>query len=90
MFLSIYADREVQLYLSIFEISSSCHLKEELDWNSGGVDSDLIEIANEITDWEEKLVARLELTPVHVSDIKKRNPSNPTLQRCERNMRIAN
>ena len=75
--------QEVQLYLSEFKISSSSDLDQRLDWDSKGVESDLIEIANDIPDWEEKLVAGLELTPVYVSDIKSRNPSKPRLQRCE-------
>lgn len=45
------------------------------------MEPDLIEIANKISEWEEKLVAPLQLTPVDVSDIKSRHPNNPMLQR---------
>ena len=74
------------MYLSDFEISSSSHLEQTLDWDRKGVDSDLIEIANEVTDWEEKLVAYLQLTDVDVSDIKSQHLGNPKLQRYEWNI----
>ena len=77
----LFAEQEVQSYLSKFRLSNCPYLKERLDSDGRGVEADLIEIANEISEWEEKLVAHLQLTPVHVSDIHRRHPGNPQLQR---------
>ena len=78
---SLSLEKEVQSYLSKFGLSDCRAHKERLDSDGGGVETDLIEIAEQIPEWEEKLVAHLQLTSVHVSDIKRRNPSNPGLQR---------
>jgi hypothetical protein len=75
------AEHEVQSYLSEFELSNCPCLEQRLDSDGRGVESDLIEIAMQIPDWEEKLVAPLQLTQVHVSDIKRRNQNCPELQR---------
>ena len=58
------------------------HSELQLDSGHDGVEKDLHKIAEHMLEWEEKLSAHLGLTPVDISDIKKRNHSNPELQRC--------
>ena len=81
IFSLLHAELEVQSHLSKHHLSDCPHLNERLDYDNGGVDSDLIEIASKIPEWEEKLVVQLKLTSVQVSDIKARYPGNPELQR---------
>jgi hypothetical protein len=50
-----------------------------LDWDNG-IDSDLIEIAHHMLDWEVRLRVHLELTAVDVHNIKAKHPNNPELQ----------
>ena len=57
------------------------HLDKELDEDHKGVDKDLNEIAHHMLDWEVKLVSYLDLTQIDISDIKKKHPTEPELQR---------
>lgn len=55
-----------------------------LDWDNEGVEKDLIEIAKDMLDWEEKLPTPFGLTATDISDIKAKCPDNkPELQRYE-------
>ena len=58
-------------------------LERQLDWDHGGVDVDLNEIADHMLDWEERLSAHLELTRIDINDIKEIHSNRPPLQRCE-------
>ena len=51
------------------------HLELQLDWNYGGVETDLYEIADHMIKWEEKLAAFLGLTEVDIYDITHGIPS---------------
>ena len=55
-------DSEVMEYLIFYNLTSSPHLEKIIDWNNGGVEKDLIEIAKHLTEWEEKLVSPLGIT----------------------------
>ena len=57
------------------------HLEWQLDLGHEGVDKDLYEIAHHMLDWEEALMAHLQLTEVDRSDIKDTYPGKPLLQR---------
>ena len=58
-------------------------LEKELDWDSEGVDKDLVEIADKMIHWEEKgLHSLLELSHIDVHDIKDAYRDKPVLQRC--------
>ena len=57
------------------------HLEWQLDWGHEGVDQDLHQIAHHMLDWEEALIAHLQLTEVDRSDIKDTYPGKPLLQR---------
>lgn len=61
--------------------SAHPHLKQKLDYDHNGVDTDLIEIANYMVDWEVKLSAPFELTEEDVKDIKHEYKDKPALQR---------
>ena len=61
--------------------ATSSHLEQLLDWDSKGVDRDLIEISEHMLHWEGKLSVRLGLTEVDVHDIKEIYPFKPSLQR---------
>ena len=56
-------------------------LEKLLDWNCGGVDVDLNEIAYHMLDWEDRLSAHLGLTRIDISDIKEIHLHRPPLQR---------
>ena len=56
-------------------------LEQQLDWDHGGVDVDLNEIAYHMLDWEDRLSAHLGLTRIDVKDIKKIYLHQPPLQR---------
>ena len=64
-------------------LPSSAHplLDMQLDWESGGVERDLAEVAQHLLDWEEKLSTHLGLTPIDISDIKEMHMKKPALQR---------
>ena len=70
------ADDEVTSYLLSFGLTSSPHLEKTLDYDNGGVEEDLIEIAKHLIEWEEKLVAPLGLTHTEKKDIKMKYPIN--------------
>lgn len=63
-----------------FSLSDHGLLAKELDWDSGGVDKDLNEIAYHMLDWEKSLSSHMGLTHVDIHDIKAMN-SDPVLQR---------
>ena len=70
-------------YLSYVATLPACarpHLELVLDWGHDRVEKDLSEIADHMLNWEEKLAAHLELTPVDIHDIKETS-TNPVLQR---------
>ena len=48
---------------------SRSHLEDLLDWDHGGLHSDLIEISQHILNWEE-LAAHLNLSTADISSIK--------------------
>ena len=56
-------------------------LEQQLDWDHGGVDVDLNEIADHMLDWEERLSTHLGLTHIDISDIKEIHLYQPPLQR---------
>ena len=56
-------------------------LEQQLDWDHGGVDIDLNEIADHMLDWEDRLSARLGLTNTAINDIIKTHLHQPPLQR---------
>ena len=60
---------DFQSYLASLPSCVLPHLKQTLDWNHGGVETDLHEIADRMIKWEEKLSAPLGLTDVDVHDI---------------------
>ena len=68
-------------YVARLDPSRHPYLKKKLDWNSGGVDKDLSEIANEMKAWDQILDIKLGLTPVQISDIMETYPTKPILQR---------
>ena len=68
-------------YLEAYKITSSPHLENTLDWDNGGLEKDLVEIANHLTEWEVKLVIPLGLTYTDKCNIKLRHKEEPVLQR---------
>lgn len=60
-------------YVSLLPECARKYLKEQLDWDNKGVDHDLNDIADKMHDWEEKLSAKLELTPIEIGDLKTDN-----------------
>ena len=68
-------------YLASYNLTSSLHLVKIIDWNNGGVEKDLIEIAKHLTEWEEKLVSPLGITHTEKNDINGKYPNKPELQR---------
>ena len=68
-------------YVATLSASARLHLKLQLDWGHGGVETDLCEIAHVMLDWEERLSTHLGLTEVDVHDIKAMHFGNPPLQR---------
>ena len=74
------AESTLQTYISTLPQSL---LEKELDWDSEGVDKDLVEIADKMIHWEEKgLHSLLELSHIDVHDIKDAYRDKPVLQRC--------
>ena len=61
---------EFQAYVSSLPPSAYPYLKLLVDEGNNGVEKDLIAIADEMLDWEEKLTTHFELTNVDLSDIK--------------------
>ena len=57
------------------------HLELQLDWGHEGVERDLMEIADHMLDWEQRLSTHLGLTAIQISDIKEKHPQKPILQR---------
>ena len=56
-------------YVESLPVDRRSHLEHVLDWNHGGLDSDLIEISQHMLDWEE-LAIPLNLSAADVSSIK--------------------
>lgn len=69
-----------ETYLTKLHPSVNVFLKKRLDWDAGGVDKDLIKIAEHMLNWREKLSGHLELTNVEINDILEREDA-PALQR---------
>ncbi len=69
------------IYVSKLDPSVRQYLKRKLDWNTGGVDRDLSEIAGHIPDWEAKLAAKMGLNNVAIHDIIAQNSKSEALQR---------
>ena len=59
----------------------SLYLDKVLDWDQGGVEAHLDEIAYQMIEWEQKLAVKLEMTEVDIHDIKERHRENGRLQR---------
>jgi hypothetical protein len=57
------------------------HLQQRLDWDNGGVDKDLSEIADYMLNWDGILSVPLGLTERDIHDIKKIHHDSPSLQR---------
>ena len=59
--------------ISSFESSLSCsaryHLDKQLDWDNEGVDKDLYKIAENMSNWEERLACHLGLSRIDICDI---------------------
>jgi len=70
-------------YIACIPDDNKGMLDKQLDFDRGGVDLHLGEIAHNMVDWE-TLAPRLGLTDVEISDIKQNNNTNLTrhLQRC--------
>ena len=68
-------------YVSSLPASARGNLSQLLDWDHGGVDKDLMEIAHHMLGWEEQLSALLELTQVDIHDINRIYSNQPELQR---------
>ena len=75
--LSIGADADISCYVCSLPACARPHLEWRLDWGHEGVDQDLHEIAHHMLDWEEALMAHLQLTEVDRSDIKDTYPGKP-------------
>ena len=72
---------DYQAYLSFLSPYVHTFLEKQLDWDHGGVDVNLNEIADHMLDWEDRLSAHLGLTHIDISDIKKIHLYQPQLQR---------
>ena len=72
---------DLKYYISLLPDTAYNHLNEELDYNNKGVDVDLNEIAEDMTEWEERLTSYLGLTRTNIHDIKK-EIDILSLQRC--------
>ena len=57
------------------------YLDKQLDWDNGGVDKDLNEMAREMVEWEERLSTHLEMKHSEIQDIKATSKDSPVLQR---------
>ena len=73
---------DIQTYLTSLPQSAHTYLELKLDSGHDGVEKDLGKIAHHMVDWQEKLIAHLELPHVDVNDIQKIHPNSPVLQRC--------
>lgn len=70
-----------EAYVSSLPTRVHPHLKQVLDWDHGGVDIDLMEIAHHMLHWEERLSPYLELTEVDIHDIHDEHRGKPELER---------
>ena len=61
------------------------YLERRLDWDHGGVEKDLSEIAKHLDNWKE-VAPHLELDPINISDIEKIHHCEPSLQRCNQSV----
>jgi hypothetical protein len=65
----IYIGCDFPSYVSSIPACARPHLELQLDWDHEGVETDLCEIADHMSKWEEKLSAPLGLTRVEIDDI---------------------
>ena len=65
-----FSASDYQAYLSSLSPHVHPFLEQQLDWDHGGVDVDLNEIADHMLDWEDRLSAHLGLTRTDIRDIK--------------------
>ena len=72
---------DLHAYISSLPGPARPHLELELDWGNHGVEKDLAEIADHMSDWEKRLSTHLGLTYIEISDIKKIHLIEPALQR---------
>ena len=73
---------DFQAYVSQLPDNTRPYLSKQLDWEHGGVDKDLNEIADHfLLNWEEKISAHLGLTGTDIHDIKNMHQNKPILQR---------
>lgn len=82
VFTYIGGGADISSYVCSLPACARPHLEWQLDWGHDGVDQDLHQIAHYMIDWEEALIAHLQLTEVDRSDIKDTYPGKPLLQRC--------
>ena len=78
---SLHVSTGLPHYVSTLPAGACPHLDLQLDWDNGGVEIDLSQIAHHMLDWELKLSTHLGLTEVDVHDIT-RSISDLELQRC--------
>ena len=72
---------DFQSYISSLPKSTLQYLECVLDWDHGGVNKDLNEIAYKMIHWEEKLSDLLELNEIDIHDIKAKYSHEPKLRR---------
>ena len=68
-------------YVDIIPLKNRWKLDKTLDFETDGRENHLIEIADEMTNWENDLVAKLGLKQTDINDIKVQHRDNPKLQR---------
>ena len=83
----LFSIPEYHEYISSLPLSIHVFLQEELDWDNNGVDKDLNDIADHLSDWEVKLSVPFKFTPSEIHDLKAKH-SNPSLLRLD--VRIRN
>ena len=79
LFLPTPSAGEARSYKSL-PTSTRSLLYKQLDWDSKGVEKDLIVIADQMLNWEEKLIVSLKLSHIETRDIKEEH-KRPVLVR---------
>ena len=75
-------EQQMKEYVDTIPPNNRWKLDKQLDFENAGREDHLIEIAEEMTNWEEDLVAKLGLKQRDVNDIKRgQHRDNPRLQR---------
>lgn len=74
-------DKQYWTYMSTIPPHNQAKPRQVLDGNHDGVDTHLVRLASDMTDWEGILATELELTATQISDIRTLHKSNPTQER---------